>query len=593
MGQTHSRVIQNIASQAALPLLAGLAYFIVSYATITFTTRGGTVAPVWAANALLLAIILTRPRAQAPAILLAGIIANALSGLPAGNTVTTALLYALGNGLEVAAAAAGLMWRKDGSRAFSDPETVPDVLIWAGLVAPASSAFLGGAAAWLHHAHTLSEAYARWFLADALGLLIFTPIFLALINGDLRRSLAGQGLRRKLEIAALLALTAGAATLAFFSSEPMLLLLVIVPMLLVVLRGGWMSTKIALAIVTFIGGAAMMGGYGSSVLQGSHSVLHLYGIQIFIAMLIVVQVPISAMLATRQATIERMRESEQSLHLLASRSPVLLLAFNLAGICTRVVGTTELLLDRPFDALVGASFPDISEEGQYELIRAHNAALEDVSASHTAEFRTVKLRDAWMEAVFRAHFDESGRCIGTIATVHDVTMRKKQELWLSRTATTDSLTGLLNRAGFHQRLDHALLKAEPGTLSLAVIDIDRFKLINDNSGHQVGDTVLKEIARRISSQVRASDAVGRMGGDEFVVLLATSNWERVQEICGRIVTTVNSEPIILPSGNSLRAAISCGVARYSHGQSAEAFIHEADTALYRAKRGGRNQVVAA
>ena len=183
--------------------------------------------------------------------------------------------------------------------------------------------------------------------------------------------------------------------------------------------------------------------------------------------------------------------------------------------------------------------------------------------------------------------------VGTIATIHNVTARKNQELSLSRSATTDSLTGLLNRAGFHARLNHALLTAKPGSLSIAMIDVDRFKLINDNSGHQVGDIVLREIARRISGQVRASDAVGRLGGDEFVILLATPNWEMVQEICARIVVSINADPIILPSGNSLRTAISCGVARLRLGVDADDFIHAADVALYEAKRAGRNRVVAA
>jgi len=93
--------------------------------------------------------------------------------------------------------------------------------------------------------------------------------------------------------------------------------------------------------------------------------------------------------------------------------------------------------------------------------------------------------------------------------------------------------------------------------------------------------------------VRSSDAVGRLGGDEFVILLTTPNWDKVQDICGRIVTAVNADPIVLPSGNALRTAISCGVARFQTGLSADEFLHEADQALYAAKRGGRNRVVAA
>jgi diguanylate cyclase (GGDEF)-like protein len=164
---------------------------------------------------------------------------------------------------------------------------------------------------------------------------------------------------------------------------------------------------------------------------------------------------------------------------------------------------------------------------------------------------------------------------------------------LARSAHTDSLTGLLNRAGFMTRLERALAGAEMGTLVLAMIDVDRFKLINDNCGHQTGDAVLKEIARRIAGQLRSSDSVGRVGGDEFVVLLDNADWDRAQEICGRLVESVSVEPVRLESGQTISAAISCGVARHRGGLSADQFLHDADVALYEAKRGGRNRVVAA
>jgi diguanylate cyclase (GGDEF)-like protein len=573
--------------------LAGLGYFFLAAITIYFKTDGGSVAPVWAPNALLLAVILLSPRKEMLGLIAAGVSANFLATELVTSGGATTACYALSNGVEVAIAALGLGSCKDARRLFSEPRAMPEVLLWAGLLAPAISAYPAAFIAWTNESHSFVGTYSRWFLADSLGLLIFTPIFIAVLSGDLARKLAATSMRRQLELTALVTLVALTAVMVFLSGSEILIPIVIAPMTLVAVRGGWLTTMATLAIVAIIAGGATSMGFGPTSLQGGDTILHLYGVQIFIAGLIIVQVPIAAALAERQAMIDRLRESEQSLHMLAARSPLLLLAFDLSGRCTRAMGTTEPLLDRPSSSLVGVQLAHLSEEGQYELKRAHSAALEDVETAYTAEFRTMKRRDAWLEATFRAQFDDAGLCTGTIATIHDVTMRKNQELSLSRTATTDSLTGLLNRAGFRDRLDHALMHAKPGTLSVAVIDIDRFKLINDNSGHQVGDVVLREIAVRISSLVRASDAVGRMGGDEFVILLSTSNWERVQEICTRIVSAVGSEPITLPSGNSIRAAISCGVARYREGLSADEFIHEADTALYQAKRSGRNQMVAA
>ncbi len=157
----------------------------------------------------------------------------------------------------------------------------------------------------------------------------------------------------------------------------------------------------------------------------------------------------------------------------------------------------------------------------------------------------------------------------------------------------DSLTGLMNRAGFMHRLGRSLAARRDAPLALAIIDVDRFKLINDNRGHPVGDVVLAEIGRRISGEVRGCDVVGRLGGDEFAVLIDATDQAKAQEICARIVGAVSRTPIELPMGGTISAAISCGLAWQQPEVSADEFVLAADTALYEAKRGGRNRVVAA
>lgn len=593
MHRSENRQFPSWLRMAASPLLAGLAYYVLAIATLTYAHSHSGIAPIWPANAIVLAVVLLSPRMQAAWIIGAGIAGNFLAMMTLGASLPDPIYYAIPNILELAIATIGLRASAGKSRVASEPKTVLFMLLWAGLLAPGAGACLGALTAWHLYGQPLGVAYLRWFLADSLGLLIFTPLFLSLLGGDMARELRAMSVKRRVEFACLMAFTAATAAALFLVVRHPLLFLIIIPLMLTAFRAGWLGTQLSLMIVAVIGGGATIAGHGPIVMQVYDADMRVYGIQLYLATMLLIQMPIVAALSAREDLIRKLRDSEQSLRMLAGRSPILLLAFDLAGRCERIVGTTDILLDRDSAELVGGTFEHISQEGQYELRRAHNAALDDLSQSHSAEFRTVKVNDAWLEAVFRAHFDETGRCLGTIATIHDVTQRKNQELSLSRTAKTDSLTGLLNRAGFRSRLDLALLNARPGALSIAMIDVDRFKLINDNSGHQVGDMVLREIARRIAAQVRSSDAVGRLGGDEFVILLTTPNWDKVQDICGRIVTAVNADPIVLPSGNALRTAISCGVARFQAGLSADDFLHEADQALYAAKRGGRNRVVAA
>lgn len=579
--------------RAAIPLLSGLIYFLVAAWTIHFTNSMGGIAPIWPANAVLLATVLLRPRSETAPIILCGMIGNGLAVLATGGGLAGALLYPFANLVEMIVATVGLQAFERQNRRPADAGAVGSLVLWAGCLAPAAGAVPGAIISWHLFGHSPEIAFLRWYGADALGLLIFTPLAIALAGGDFSRAIGAMTWRKRLEFAALLAATGFVTAMVFYRMVYPALFLVVVPLMIVSFRAGWLGTKAALAIVAIIGGTATLTGHGPITRVTADPATQVYFFQIYLAVMLLTQMPISATMTAREGLIAKLRESEQSLRLLASRSPILLLAFDLDGRCERVIGTSEILLDRAPEDLVGKTFADVSEEGQYELRRAHNAALEDISQNHLAEFRMVKVKDLWMEAMFRAHFNEEERCIGTIATIHDITQRKNQELRLSRRAMTDSLTGLLNRSGFRSRLEPALTHAAPGALSIAMIDVDRFKLINDNSGHQVGDIVLREIARRISGQIRSSDAVGRLGGDEFVILLATPNWEMVQEICGRIVTAVNADPIVLPTGNSLHAEISCGVARYRAGMNVDEFIHEADVALYEAKRAGRNRVVAA
>jgi diguanylate cyclase (GGDEF)-like protein len=593
MVRGQNRFMTRIAAMAMTPLLACFAYFVLAGGVIYLTDSQSSIAPIWPANAVLLAFALMRPRTQMPVILLAGFIGNGLANMLTREAATAPLLFGASNMVEVAIASLGLKWGDGHRRILSEPITVLHFLCWCGLIAPGISALLGAGTAWYLFGQPFVEALGRWYWADALGLLIFTPFCISLISGDLVAGFREKDARERFEFVGLLAFTALVSWFVFFPALLPMLFVIIVPMMLVSFRSGWLGTKVALAIVAVIGGTATLGGHGPIPRITQDPDQQVYYFQVYIATMLMIQMPVAAALFARQGLVDKLRESEQALRLLAARSPILLLSFDMAGKCERVVGSNSLLLDRASADLIDGSFADISDEGQFELRRAHNAALEYVDQSHTAEFRTVNGNDAWYEAVFRAQFSENERCIGTIATIHDVTQRKNQELSLSRTATTDSLTGLLNRAGFRARLEHALLTARPGALSIAMIDVDRFKLINDNSGHRVGDIVLREIARRISSQVRSSDAVGRLGGDEFVILLDTPNWEMVQDICGRIVTAVSTDVVGLPSGNSLRTAISCGVTRYRSGLTIDEFIHEADVALYEAKRAGRNRVVAA
>lgn len=156
-------------------------------------------------------------------------------------------------------------------------------------------------------------------------------------------------------------------------------------------------------------------------------------------------------------------------------------------------------------------------------------------------------------------------------------------------ADHDPLTGLLNRRAIFERLDHEMARSrrENRALSVAILDVDHFKQVNDTYGHLAGDDVLREMALRIQDQLRKYDVVGRYGGEEFLIVLpgvalgeALKIAERVRK---NIVKTTFGEKEILLSA-------SLGVAEYDKISGVDEIIFASDTALYKAKKRGRNQV---
>ncbi len=168
--------------------------------------------------------------------------------------------------------------------------------------------------------------------------------------------------------------------------------------------------------------------------------------------------------------------------------------------------------------------------------------------------------------------------------------RKQLESWLQHLALHDKLTGLPNRELFQDRLEHALALARRDRKSVALfyLDLDRFKQVNDTYGHAVGDLLLQEVAARLKLCVRESDTIGRIGGDEFLVLL---NGVDVPACALKIAEKIRLalSQVFDLSGRALLVSPSIGVALYpEHGDDYKALIQHADEAMYVAKKAGGN-----
>ena len=188
------------------------------------------------------------------------------------------------------------------------------------------------------------------------------------------------------------------------------------------------------------------------------------------------------------------------------------------------------------------------------------------------------------------HKNSKGEITNYIAVFNDITKRKKAEKLIQHMAYYDPLTNLPNRSLFADRLKQALTQSHRTKSLLAVLflDLDRVKIINDTLGHAMGDKLLKSVAKRLKSALRQGDTVARLGGDEFMVILpGMEHAEDIAKIAEKVLTSLR--PPHYFEGHELYATASMGISIFPFdGEDPDALTKNADTAMYRAKKAGRN-----
>lgn len=198
----------------------------------------------------------------------------------------------------------------------------------------------------------------------------------------------------------------------------------------------------------------------------------------------------------------------------------------------------------------------------------------------------------WAEVSACVMFDEAGtNSIGVVGVLADVTERKQMLEEMCRLARTDSLTGLWNRGYFMELAGRevARCRRNGAALSLLIVDVDYFKSVNDTYGHGVGDHALIALAQDLRHSIREVDVVGRLGGEEFVVMLPDASQQDAVRVSERIAATVR-ENIKECDGCTVSLTVSVGLTSLSAADDLDAALKYADIALYAAKKKGRDRV---
>jgi diguanylate cyclase (GGDEF)-like protein/PAS domain S-box-containing protein len=300
----------------------------------------------------------------------------------------------------------------------------------------------------------------------------------------------------------------------------------------------------------------------------------------------------------RRAEIARLREEVFLLETLMDTIPDSIYFKDRSSRFTRInkAAATSYGVSDPNQAVGRSDFDYFTDEHATQAYRDEQEIVRSGLPLVNVEEKETRPdgENRWVSTTKMPLRDTEGRIIGTFGVSRDITQRKHFEEQLERQAFFDPLTQMPNRALFMNRLQHLFHRArrstEGGTLfAVLYLDVDRFKGINDGLGHQAGDELLKEVARRLEKCIRPSDTLARLGGDEFVALLEDIHSE---VDATRVADRINKDlgtPFEL-NDQEVYATVSVGIAlSSSRYERPEDMLRDADTAMYRAKANGRSR----
>ncbi|HEY8345781.1 MAG TPA: diguanylate cyclase [Symbiobacteriaceae bacterium] len=301
-------------------------------------------------------------------------------------------------------------------------------------------------------------------------------------------------------------------------------------------------------------------------------------------------------LAKATAALE---ESERRYRLLAENVGDMIITVDFQGRVTWVSPSITRLLGYTQEEWIGRTIDELFAANRSYLMRLKDllSAPRTFNVPPTLEAELTRKNGTriWTETTIAPLIDSDGKQIGLVGVVRDITDRKRIEDELYRLATTDALTGAFNRRHFWELASREITRSirYGHPVSLILLDVDHFKTLNDTYGHAVGDLVLRTLVEVGQKNLRATDILARIGGEEFAVLLPGICLADAVRVAERLRRTYEQVKIPLEAGGSISFTISAGAAQKTCSDTTfDDLYRKADMALYEAKNGGRNRTCA-
>ncbi|BDI60125.1 diguanylate cyclase [Qipengyuania nanhaisediminis] len=582
----------------------GLGYFAAALGALAIGLTSGGIATIWPASGVLVAaLLLARTDRVAPVLISVGI-ASLAANLLIGNAILAASGFTIANlveGFVIARLIRALM--SEGAR-FDDLRSIAAFLVAAltgGALSAAIATVLGGA---------LSFAFFQsWFTTVVLGTLVVTPLLLTLALETPWRRHKPRPLHA-LGLVGLLALIVAGSHLIFAFERDFLLFLPLIGVIAATYIYGATGAALSISAIALTMVASSDLGIEDGQALGTYT--DLLAMQFYIMCLLFAAWPLTAMLAEKEQLIRRYAETNDFLVLAESAAQVGHWFLSTKSTVTvwseevyRIHGITpgdddqRGLRDLADPGSLNLYHPDDRERVRAILLDSlENAKRFDYEARIVRSDGSVR----HVASVGHPHFDYRGRFDGLFGTIRDITeqVRTLEELREARRqaleeasnalrlSETDELTGIANRRKALARLRGAgrAARAQGKPLCVGILDIDHFKSVNDRFGHPVGDIVLKRVAETIDQSLDRTQLIGRLGGEEFILILPGETEASAYLIVERLRAEIAS--LSWGDDGPERLTVSAGLADIDPYGDVSATLRRADKALYEAKQSGRD-----
>ncbi|WP_336972693.1 diguanylate cyclase [Sphingobium aromaticiconvertens] len=574
------------------PVITSLVYFATATLALLTSRFEGALAFIWVANAFLMAELLTTPTSYWWRPIAACTITSAIATTLFGMGPQAAIPMAVINMAEALIVASLHRHFVPGNVVAGSLKPllvfVAALCCVANVVGAFGSAFIASAVT----GKDFWTNWLAWYTGHVLGALICGPSLVVLLQGEAKRWLREAALPMKLEAVGLLALFTTISWVTFHQTAYPMLFLPMLPLVLIAFRIGHLGASAAILVLVGIGGFATLTGAGPIDMIDGPIGERTQFFQFYLAFSFLISVPVAAELNGRKRLFQMLRDSEARYRIIADHSGDVVLNIDAEGIIQYASPSVTQRIGQTPEAMVGRSATDFVDAGDRALVIAtHHKTLSEPGAIHMVEFRRRESsgNTIWYEMVAQAILDERGVPTGIVSTLRDMSRHKAVERELKAVANVDELTGAATRRAFLERLDKIVANGSKSETScLALIDVDHFKRVNDQYGHAVGDRVLRAFIDELRPEVRDGDMIGRLGGEEFAILLTNTDLAHASTVCERLRAMVASMIVPVDARRSLSITFSAGLVQLNDMEDGTTALEAADKALYQAKHGGRN-----